>query len=78
MTAFIILTVVGGVAGFFLRHFASMRLNDKQAIVLGMVGAALGVSFAWLLLPAAALLLPAVAGSALVVWAVERYRNRVM
>jgi uncharacterized membrane protein YeaQ/YmgE (transglycosylase-associated protein family) len=78
MTAVIMMAMVGAVAGFFIKHFASFRLGEKQAIVLGVIGAVLGVAFASLILPALTLLLPAVIGAAVVTWAVERYRNRVL
>jgi uncharacterized membrane protein YeaQ/YmgE (transglycosylase-associated protein family) len=78
MAGMIMMALVGAVAGFFIKHFLSFRLTEKQAIVLGVVGSIIGVAVARLVTPALAVLIPAVIGAAVVLWAVERYRNRVL
>lgn len=72
----IMLVLVGAVTGFFGQELLKLRVTQRQAIVLGAIGGLVGGGVSRLLLSFGSALTGAVIGAALLIWFVERWRNR--
>lgn len=73
---FLGLALIGAVAGWIAKRLMDVPLGLPQTVLVGMAGALVGGFLIRFVLPAAFMLLGAVAGAMLVIWAIQRFTPR--
>jgi uncharacterized membrane protein YeaQ/YmgE (transglycosylase-associated protein family) len=73
---FLGLALIGAVAGWIAKRLMDVPLGMAQTVLVGMAGALVGGFLIRFVLPAVFMLLGAVLGAMLVIWAIQRFAPR--